>query len=155
MPKRASAALSSRAFLAPYEKALKQAIPASLADLERLLIRNQGQQKRFARLRHLLDEKFDDIRTTMDARRNGNFDAARILVANRKGREVMDEIRAVVSQMDFEEQKLLKERSGRVALSEARILWIAASMATISIAARIFMAVRALRQRAQDGGGSS
>ena len=132
------------AFLEPYEKARNQAIPASLADLERLLVRNRGQQKRLGRLRDLIHKQFDEIQTTIYARQNRNFEAARVLIESRMGgKDVMDEIRAVVSQMDSEEQKLLKERAGRVAASEARILWAAAMMAAISMAVRIVMAIRA------------
>ena len=135
------------AFLAPYRKAREQAVPASLADLERLSIGNQGQQKRLAWLRRLIDQKFGEIRTTIDVRRNQNFEAARLAIANRRGKDVMDEIRAVVSQMDYEEQKLLKERSGRAAASETRILWVAALMAAISIGVRIVIAIRAMKPK--------
>ena len=41
-------------FLESYDKARNQGIPASLADLGRLLIRNRGQQERLARLRLLI-----------------------------------------------------------------------------------------------------
>src|SRR5205085_12067654 len=44
------------AFLAPYEKAQKQTIPAALADLTWLLIRNAAQRKRFARLHELIEQ---------------------------------------------------------------------------------------------------
>ncbi len=133
-------------FLAPYEKARRQAVPASLADLERLLIRNRGQQKRLAWLRRLIERKFAEIRTTIEVRRNQNFEAARLLIASRKGKDAMDEIRTVVSQMDYEEQKLLKERSARATGSETRILWVAALMAVISISVRVFIAIRAMKQ---------
>ncbi len=133
-------------FLTPYEKARKQAIPASLADLERLLIRNRGQQKRLAWLHRLIDQKFAEIQTTIDIRRNQNFEAARLAITSRKGKDVMDEIRTVVSQMDYEEQKLLKERSARASGSETRILWIAALMAAISVCVRVIIAIRAMKE---------
>jgi len=134
------------AFLAPYEKARKQGIPSSLADLERLLIRNKGQQTRLAWLRRLIDEKFAEIRNSIDVRRKGDFEAARLAIINREDKGVMDQIRTVVSQMDFEEEKLLKERSLRAGASETRILWIAVLMAAISITVRVVIAIRAMKQ---------
>lgn len=133
------------AFLAPYEKARTQAVPASLADLQRLLIRNRGQQKRLVWLRRLLDQEFKEIRTTIHLRRNRNFDAARLAVVNRKGKDVTDEIREVVSQMDYEEEKLLKQRAGRAAASETRILLVAVLMAAISMCVRVVIAIRAMK----------
>jgi methyl-accepting chemotaxis protein len=128
-------------FLVPYEKARNQAIPAALADLTRLLVRNAAQRKRFARLRELIWEKFDEIQTTIQVRRDQGFEAARTLVTDQERRRAMDHIRAVVSDMDNEEEKLLEQRSRNVAVSEERILWVAAFTATLSIATRIFIAI--------------
>lgn len=133
-------------FLVPYYKAQKQTVPASLADLDRLLIRNAAQQKRLAQLRSLIEKKFDEIRTTIETRRDQSFEAARALVTYQASNRVMDEIRALVSEMDSEEEKLLKQRSLRVSVSEKRILWMAAFTAALSIATRIFIAIRASKQ---------
>src|SRR3954451_7737062 len=55
---RAFVITGDRAFLGPYEKARDQLLPATLSDLDRLLIRNRAQQERLARLRNLLEQKF-------------------------------------------------------------------------------------------------
>ncbi len=133
-------------FLEPYDKARHQALPASLADLGRLLIRNKGQQVRLARLRSLIDQKLNQIQTTINARRDQSFEAARDLIARQDNDGVMNRIRAIASEMDAEEEKLLKQRAGHVAASEARILWLAALTAALSVAARVWIGIRASRR---------
>ncbi|MDQ6760810.1 MAG: CHASE3 domain-containing protein, partial [Acidobacteriota bacterium] len=133
-------------FLEPYDKARQQALPASLADLGRLLIRNKAQQVRLARLHSLIDEKLNQIQTTINARRDQSFNSARELIASRDNDGVMNQIRAIASEMDAEEEKLLEQRAGHVQASEARILWLAAVTAAFSVAARIWIGIRASRR---------
>ena len=138
-------------FLEPYEKARSQAIPAALADLDRLLIRNRGQRERLARMRPLIQEKLKQIQTTIDIRRERGFEAARDLIATQDNDQVMNGIRRLASEMDSEEERLLKERAGRAAASEARILWLAAFTAALSVTARIWIGVKAAGRRKGDG----
>src|SRR3954447_24743497 len=56
------------AFLVPYDKARNQLLPATLADLNRLLVRNTGQQQRLNRLRNLLQHKFEGVQSTIGIR---------------------------------------------------------------------------------------
>jgi methyl-accepting chemotaxis protein len=133
-------------FLEPYKKARSQTIPAVLADLGRLLIRNKGQQVRLARLRSLIEEKLNQIQTTVEARRDRDFEAARSLIASEDNDRVMNKIRAIASEMDDAEETLLKERAGRAANSEMRIIWLAALTATLSVAARIWIGVDAAKR---------
>jgi methyl-accepting chemotaxis protein len=134
-------------FLSPYSKAKKRMIPATIADLDRLLVRNRRQQDRLARLRQLIEEEFVEIQTTIDVRRDQGFDAARALVTEQQGKRHMDEIRALVSEMDNEEQKLLKQRSQSVAVSEERILWVAAFTAALSLTTRILIGIKAAKAK--------
>lgn len=133
-------------FLESYEKARNQAIPASLADLGRLLIRNRRQQARLARLRFLIEQKLNQIQTAIQVRRERDFESARAFIISQQSEREMNSIRAIASEMDNEEQKLLKERAGHVDKSEARILWLAALTATLSVTARILIAVKAAKR---------
>lgn len=134
-------------FLESYEKARHQGIPAALADLGRLLIRNRGQQERLARLRLSIEQKLNQLQTAITIRRERNFDAARAFITSQQSERTMNRIRAIASEMDNEEQKLLKERAGHVATSEARILWLAAITAALSVTARILIAIRAAKRQ--------
>ena len=138
------------AFLLPYTKAKKQMLPAAMADLDRLLMKNGAQRKRLARLRQLIEEEFDEIKTTIEARRDRNFEAARALVTAHQRKRATDEIRAIVSEMDNEEQKLLQQRFLNVRISERRTLWIAALTAALSVTTRILIAIKA--SKAADSG---
>ncbi len=132
--------------LSPYEKAQNQLLPADLADLQRLLVRNREQQVRFARLRNLLREKFSDIEAVVSTRRTQSFEAARSLIESQAGRRKTDEIRALVSEMDDVEERLLNERQGHVDASEKRILILGVVTVLISFSIRLFMAAQAVQK---------
>src|SRR3954451_10956274 len=66
-------------FLDTYQ-ARKKLLPATLSDLDRLLVRNQDQQKRLTRLRSLLEQKFSQFEAAIQARSTQGFDAAQILI---------------------------------------------------------------------------
>jgi CHASE3 domain sensor protein len=136
---------SDAAALRPYQKARDQLLPATLADLERLLIKNKGQQIRLARLRTLLQEKFSEIQRIIDVRRSQSLETARSLIASQAGGRKTDEIRALVSEMDSVEEGLLKERGVHVATSEKRILILGVFTVLVSLAIRLFMAIRAVK----------
>ncbi len=121
----------------------KKLVPATLSDLDGLLIRNEDQQKRLARLRNLLDQKFRQFDTAIQARRGKGFEAAQAQIKVQQSRAEMDSIRALVSEMDSVEEQLLKERAGHVEASEKRILLVGAGTAAFSIAIRVYLATRA------------
>ena len=131
-------------FLDTYQ-ARKKLLPATLSDLDRLLVRNQDQQKRLTRLRSLLEEKFSQFEAAIQARSTQGFDAAQMLIKDQERRREADSIRAIASEMDSVEEQLLKERADHVAASERRILLVGAATATVSVAARIYLAMRAAR----------
>ena len=132
------------AFLDRY-RARKKLVPATLSDLDRLLVRNQKQQTRLIRLRRLLDEKFSEFDVAIQARSTQGFEAAQVLIKNQERRRETDSIRALASEMDSLEEQLLKERADHVAASERRILLVGAATATLSVAVRIYLAMRATR----------
>src|SRR4051794_2502280 len=133
------------AFLVPYDKACNQLLPATLADLNRLLVTNTGQQQRLNRLRNLLQHKFEEVQSTIDIRRTKGFEAAQVLITSESDRREMDAIRSLVSEMDSVEESLLKQRAGHVTASERRILWVGALTAALSVAVRLSVAMRGKR----------
>lgn len=137
------------AFLSEYRKAKDQMVPASIADLERLLKQNGEQRKRLDRLRLLLDEEFNEIGSTVEVRRDQNLEAARALFTAQHRNRVLDKIRTVVSELDNHEEAALTRDSQRVSASERRILWVAVITGALSITARIILAVRAAGKPAQ------
>lgn len=133
-------------FLAPYVKAKEQTVPAMDGDLRRLLVRNAAQRERFGRLRTLLDRHFHDLQETIETRRDNGFGAAQSLVQSRADRQMSNQIRNLIGEMDGVERKLLTERDEHVAASERRILVWGGVTVALSFSVRLFLAWRAARQ---------
>ncbi len=72
---------------------------------------NPRQQQRLDALEPLVIQKLDELRETIDLRREEGFDAAVSLVGTGKGKTIMDNIRKVLQQMIDEERKLLDQRT--------------------------------------------
>jgi methyl-accepting chemotaxis protein len=113
-------------YLAPYQSGLG-AIAGTLADVRRLTADNPDQQRRLSAVAPLIDAKLAELKQTIDLRRAQGFDAAVKVVLNNTGKTFMDQIRALVSEADLEEQNLLKQRSDEARasadLTMAVILW--------------------------------
>jgi CHASE3 domain sensor protein len=124
----------------------KKLVPATLSDLDRLLIRNEMQQKRLARLRMLLGQKFGEFDVAIEARRAQGFEAAQAHIKLQQSRAEMDSIRALVSEMESVEERLLEERARHVQDSEKRILLVGAATAAFSVVIRLYLAMRVARK---------
>jgi CHASE3 domain sensor protein len=92
-------------------------------------------------LRTLLGEKFEELSLTIQERRVHGFEASRVLVENKSGKKIMDQIRTSVSEIDQAEQTLLSQRTLQLKRSQRRIVVIGVSTAILSIAMRLLVAV--------------
>jgi PAS domain S-box-containing protein len=107
-------------YLDPYNSAV-----ATLRDriehLERLTADNPGQRARLGDLERHMAAKLDELKQTLDLRRDRGFDAARRLVVTDRGKAEMDAARDVVKAMDEEERRLLemRDRQSRTSYSIA------------------------------------
>jgi methyl-accepting chemotaxis protein len=102
-------------YLEPY-LAAQAATDQKIKTVRQLTSDNPNQQRRLDRLEPLIDGKdgkFAELQETIDLRKDKakGFDAALQVVLSDKGKSVMDEIRKVVTEMEDEENKLLKERT--------------------------------------------
>jgi methyl-accepting chemotaxis protein len=97
-------------YLAPYT-ASTDAIKAEIDTVARLTADNQAQQARIAKLRPLVTAKFAEMQSTIDLRKSEGFDAAQAVVLSNKGKAVMDQIRAVLTEMAGDESSLLGVRA--------------------------------------------
>ena len=96
-------------YLQPFRSATK-AIEVQFDTLRRLTSDNAHQQQRLDSIRPLVTEKISELQATIDLRTEKGADAALKIVLTDKGRQVMDDIRAIVDQMVAEENQLLIER---------------------------------------------
>ena len=101
-------------YLAPYNAAL-QDIGPRLEALRRLTIDNPTQQDRLATLKQHTAAKLDELKQTIDLRRNQGQAAALAEVQNDRGKQDMDAIRDAVSAMEHEEIDLRAKRLAEMA----------------------------------------
>lgn len=97
-------------YLEPYTKATN-ALADTMAKLTELMADNPRQQARMQTLRGLVSQRFDRLAENIALRKEKGLDAAVSVVLTNKGKEIMDDIRALLDQMDGEESDLRTQRS--------------------------------------------
>jgi CHASE3 domain sensor protein len=113
-------------YLESYEKALPK-IGGTLDNLRKLTSDHGAQQERLDKLKPLIDQKLSGLARVVATRKAEGFEAAQKIVTSGAGKDAMDDIRAVVGEMDGEEAKLLAAREANSEASAATtktvILW--------------------------------
>src|SRR4051812_29590964 len=103
--------------LAPYEQARKD-LEADQQDVRALTADNPAQQQRLDRLAPLVRAKLAELQETIDLRAGpGGLDAALKVVLTDESKAVMEQIRAVLGEMEAQERGLLGQRSAAAASS--------------------------------------
>ena len=100
-------------FLEPY-KSGTAAVGDKVKSTRELTRDNPRQQKRFDELEPLITLKLQEMQQVIDLRNNQSVDAAVKTVQNGQGKRTMDQIRAILAQMDHEERDLLITRAAEV-----------------------------------------
>ncbi|WP_148597526.1 PAS domain S-box protein [Aquisphaera giovannonii] len=101
---------SKEAYLAPY-LAAREAVSGRLDRLQALIADNPSQRDRLLGLRRLASDKLSELAETVRLRQAGQADAALAIVQSDRGRQLMEEARATVADMEAEEDRLLSERT--------------------------------------------
>jgi CheY-like chemotaxis protein/CHASE3 domain sensor protein/putative methionine-R-sulfoxide reductase with GAF domain len=99
-------------YLEPFEKALAT-LDETLDRLQKLTADNPREQQRIAEIRDLKNQKIDELKHTIQLRREKGLNAALEIVRNNSGKVIMDKIRIVASEMKIEEEGLLKIRNDK------------------------------------------
>lgn len=97
-------------FLQPYNTATKS-VNDHVQQVKKLTVDNPIQQQRISTIEPKIAEKFNYLNQTIALRRQKGFAAAQQIVLSERGKQEMDEIRALVAQMKNEERQLLQQRS--------------------------------------------
>jgi methyl-accepting chemotaxis protein len=97
-------------YLTPYTDGVARAeeIRRHLAEL---VSDNPRQLTRADALAPLIADKFSELQQTIDVRKTRDFAAAQSIVLSDRGKKAMDTIRALIREMDSEEENLLKTRA--------------------------------------------
>ena len=99
-------------YLEPYNAAVKMLQP-NLKALRISTADNPNQQRRLDVLEPLIASKLAELQETINLRTNQGFEAALKVVLTDRGKNLMDNIRQVLINMETEERKLLQKRSGQ------------------------------------------
>ncbi|MEJ7731337.1 MAG: CHASE3 domain-containing protein [Polyangiaceae bacterium] len=124
-------------FLRPYEEALPR-IGRAVDEVARLTADNPEQQQRLStRLRPALAAKLVEMARVLQARRDSGAEAAASRVAEGTGRLAMDELRAVVAEMERDEEALLATRrqSADIGAARARAVLLIGPMLGLALVA--------------------
>jgi PAS domain S-box-containing protein len=121
-------------FLPLSDKAIPEA-RKNLAELRELTSDNANQQARLTVLEKQIPERLEFSRRIIDLRRSTGFDAAAQMNAARRGKALMDVIRAGLEEMDLEEDRLLIEREAQAAAITGRTFSILPAGVLLSVLA--------------------
>jgi signal transduction histidine kinase len=99
-------------FLEPYERSVA-VVDEHFASLAELTADNPAQQRRLRELRPLITQKLAFTQHTVEVYRAGRHGEAVQLIRSRQGKQMMDEIRRRVAEMEAEERALLASRMDR------------------------------------------
>ncbi|RRS06023.1 response regulator [Aquabacterium soli] len=97
------------AYLEPYTKARAE-LPGKLERIRELTSDNPAQQQRLSTLKRFTQEKMDELRETIEMRRQGKTGEALTVVRSDRGKLAMDGIRNVLAEMQMEERTLVAQR---------------------------------------------
>lgn len=113
-------------FLTPYSAAVGD-IRTTYEHVRSLTADNPEQQRRLDRLLPMIEAKLAELQRTILLRRKEGFEPTAKLVSGGEGKELMDAIRQLVTEMDRQEQDLLDARAAAAEATadatKAVILW--------------------------------
>src|SRR5579862_2881134 len=130
-------------FLAPYEAAEAE-IQDHVARLQRLAEDNPSKQLQIPVLAKKIKEKMVHTRAIIEARKTKGFEAASLLIASKKGREDMDDLRRMIAEMSKLEIELLRVRTdaSEHTASQAMNTMSALALLTVLLVATAYFLMR-------------
>ena len=110
-------------YLAPYLNAGPE-LTSEQRRLKALTIDNPQQQQRLTLIEKLIDEKLTEMQRTITLRRAGETQSAMAMVRTDRGRALMEQIRALIMEMNDEEQALLQAREQQWQQASQFSVWV-------------------------------
>jgi PAS domain S-box-containing protein len=147
------------AYLDPYKAAL-HAASGLVMKLKQLTADNAEQQRRWPILERQIDIKSDEMRRTIEARRDEGLDTARRIVESHLGAEAMRAIEQIIDAAIAAENDLLRNRqemlaeTGRVALINSLISAIVALLAIAAGVVLVWLGFRGVARSERELGES-
>jgi signal transduction histidine kinase len=130
-------------YLEPYLTG-RDDIERELANLERFAGVDSGEVVEVRRLRDLVGLKLEELDTTIEQRRTGRGNLALQRVRDGRGKQVMDEFRAIIATAEAREQSAVIESMAAVDRSASRLRFVVilAGMLLLGIGALLVVTVR-------------
>lgn len=130
-------------YLDPYNKAIAN-IGQYIVHLRELTSDNPDQQRRVASLEPLVAARLETIRRTIDAYRQGGFEASQQIVMSGEGKEEMDGIRSIVAEMTTAENRLLAQRSeeSRASVRESGLIFFILVVLIVALVVFVYRIVK-------------
>ena len=129
-------------YLEPYRTGTATLGPA-LDRVQELTRDNPGQQRQLSEMRQVLDERLAILARAIEAHRRGDESEIRALLATGRGKQLMDRGRALLSEMNDEETRLLQVREQAWTAQQRRLMLIvllgAAFLLALSIVAALIV----------------
>lgn len=113
---------SETTYLDPYIAGLKE-VERSFGEVRKLTKDNLDQQRRLDRLEPLIKERLASAKSAIDAFQNGKEAAALQVIKSGKDKELMDQIRVIVGEMQAEEDTLLAKRAAEAQSNTEKVEW--------------------------------
>jgi PAS domain S-box-containing protein len=136
-------------YLSPYTLAKSQ-LNTHLENLVRLVSDDPAQVASLRELRPLIADKMAELQLTLDRYQSGDADGARSVVLSDRGRQLMDQIRAVLKRMGDEERRLegtrIAEYESSIRLSDL-FLYLSSALAVVGLCLLAMLILREGRMR--------
>ncbi|MCY7323708.1 MAG: CHASE3 domain-containing protein, partial [Phormidesmis sp. CAN_BIN36] len=97
-------------YLKPYQTASGQ-LEQKVRDVKQLTIDNPSQQRNLEALEPLVSNKLAELKETIDLRQTKGLEATLVVIRSDRGKQLMDEIRRVIGEMEVKERTLLRQRT--------------------------------------------
>lgn len=140
-------------YLEPYNAATLGA-HKNLQNLRTLTSGNPEQQRQLDQLQSLINAKFDELKETIDLRRDKGFEAALLVVQTDKGKNIMDGIRALIADMSAKAEAALEQRDAEIngkSNAVIHVIGYGIPIAFVVLALLCFVIARAITHELQDG----
>ena len=136
-------------YLAPYDVATRQ-VDGEIQKIAELTADNPRQQARIPQLRSLAQQKLKELAGTISLYRSGDADAAHALVLTNSGLQTMGRFRALIAQMQQEEESLYAIRTAAYSRSievTAACIYLASVLAACGLILLAYFVLREIGLR--------
>jgi CheY-like chemotaxis protein len=136
-------------FLEPYNAAVTT-LPEEIAATRRAIDSNPVQTERLGRIERLTGQKMSEIANSIELKRSGRPGAGLDLRRAERGRQVMDQIRALTAEMSESERKQLEQRTHEweqsIAFATA-VTWGGSAVLLVLVSLAALMSSRDFREQ--------